>query len=267
MSEHSHLDICSTAINIIKACASSQGFLSGANKIAEKSRQDYVSDIDIAAEHFLTREISKLYPKHRILGEETVENGAALAGYCWLVDPLDGTHNFINNIPCYCISLALLKDGKPVVAIVYDILHDEMFDAVKGHGFRVNGASITTPNNDKAAITISSGTVDRILDIDPKGLADLRQIGRFRIFGSQALHLAYVAAGRLKAAISVEAKLWDDAAGALLVTEAGGFYGGFKGQPLDQFTKVSKTTGLCSLACQAALIDMFSNILGGYSSD
>ena len=266
MADRLYTDICSTAIDIVKACAASQGFLSGANEISEKARQDYVSDIDIAAEQFLTQEISKRYPEHRVLGEETVEDGVALAGHCWLIDPLDGTQNFINNIPFFCISLALLKDGEPVVAIVYDILHDELFDAVKGHGFRVNGTP-TIPSNDKAAITISSGTIDRVLDINPQGLADLRQIGRFRIFGSQALHLAYVAVGRIKAAISVEAKLWDDAAGALLVTEAGGFYGGFNGQPLDQFTKVSKTTGLCSLACPAALVDPLSSILGGYISD
>lgn len=220
-------------------------------QINQKASQDFVTNIDIESEQFLVKAISEKFPDHQILSEESFQSSSSVQGYYWMVDPLDGTSNLIAGIPFYCVSIALLRDGEPVVSVIYDVNHNEIFDAVSGMGARLNQSPITnTPSNKDLAIAISSGTVDLLLRENISFLQTIRQIAKIRTLGSQALQLAYVACGRLRANISMEAKPWDDAAGALILKESFCYYSKFDGSDIFPMTKFS-TDGLQSVACSS----------------
>lgn len=202
----------------------------------EKAQGDFVSNVDLEAEEFLMRRLRKLFPDHMVIGEESFQALESVDGYIWIIDPLDGTYNFVNGLPFYGVSLALLKDGEPVVGMVVDRLQADVFDAVKGGGARHNGR-IMRHDPARAAhapIAISSGFVMWAMEHATAGpLRKLQQLTpKFRIMGAQALQLCYVGQGRLRANISCEAKLWDDVAGALIAQEAGVHYSNFVGDPL-----------------------------------
>lgn len=196
---------------------------------------DLVTKTDTEIEQFIQQEIRRNFPDHGIIGEETVQaTYDTISDYCWLIDPLDGTVNFALGIPFFCVSLALLKSGQPILGVIYDPVRDELFHAQLGNGSFVNDELLRIETNSKSSNPIggSSGVLkwsarhkDETLILNL-----LEQFGKLRILGSQALHLCYVAAGRLNAAISWEARLWDDAAGALIAQEAGALYTDFSGQ-------------------------------------
>ena len=250
---------------ILEDCRKSIDFGKGVADVKEKERLDYVTDIDVASQSFLTTQLLAKFPDFSVVGEENVDDGKSLSGYCWIVDPLDGTFNFVSGIPFYCISIALLHEGEPVIAAIYDLLHNELFDAVKDCGSRVNGKKIKEIQHGGEAIAISSGVVDYFSNQRSDGLARLRKLAKLRILGAQALQLAYVASGRLQACMSVEAKLWDDIAGALIIQESGKFYGGFSGEDFPAFLTIEKSKELYSLACNLEIKDQLVKILKGVS--
>lgn len=212
-----------------------------ATKISSKQNEtgyDVVTDVDIKVEAIvidaLKKTCAKLLPKTLskntiYVGEENfVEMAQVSQQLIWVLDPLDGTLNFANGLPNYCISLGLIADGIPVLGIVIDVISGEIFDAINGNGARLNKKKITWNNQDdyKAPMTLSTGTIRWLLDNDCHNLlSDLFNMnGRLRLAGSQALQLCWAATGRLGININREARIWDDIAGALIAKEAGASY-------------------------------------------
>jgi myo-inositol-1(or 4)-monophosphatase len=190
-----------------------------------KQPGDITTEIDRQAETAILSRIREAYPDHAFLGEETGATGASR--YRWIVDPLDGTVNYVRAIPYYAVSVALEVDGAPVLGLVADPVRREYFTAIKGGGAFCNGKSLAVSRRtslDEAVI----GTVvppprwpgmPAYLD---QFCAVARTAAGMRRAGAAALDLASVAAGRLDGFFVVSLKRWDLAAGALLVEEAGG---------------------------------------------
>ncbi|MGA0585875.1 inositol monophosphatase family protein [Dyella sp. KRB-257] len=201
--------------------------------VVEKQQLDFVSEVDKLAEAEIIKELRRAYPDHAILGEES---GAIGKGPLqWVIDPLDGTHNYLRGIPHFSVSIALLEKGVPVHGVVFDPLRDELYTASKGDGAFLNdrrmrvskrenlgGAMIATgfPYRQRAHLTPQ-------LDMTRAILGQAEDIRRS---GSAALDLAYTAAGRYDGYFEIGLKPWDMAAGVLLVHEAGGRYCDFAGR-------------------------------------
>ena len=207
--------------------------------VVEKDRMDYASEVDGLAEAEIVKELRRAMPDCAILGEET---GAAGRGrQTFVIDPLDGTSNYLHGIPHFCVSIALVENGEPTHGVIFDPLRNDLFTASRGSGATLNerkirvserkdlgGAMVITgfPPRERARSTAQLKCVDAVL-LDAE---DIRRTG------SAALDLAYVACGRADAYFEAGVKPWDIAAGVLLVREAGGKVCDFRGRstgPMD----------------------------------
>jgi len=204
--------------------------------VTEKHFNDFVTEVDQAAEAAIIEVLKTAYPDHAILAEES---GASAnlhdeSEYVWIIDPLDGTTNFIHGFPQYCVSIALQHRGIITQAVVYDPTRNEMFTASKGGGAFLNDKRIRVTRCDKIAdALIGTGFpsrdlsgLDQYLDMFKVMTAKCQGLRRP---GAAALDLAYVATGRLDGFFEKGLAPWDIAAGSLLVTEAGGIVGNFVG--------------------------------------
>jgi len=198
-------------------------------EVKAKGVNDFVSEVDIAAEKEIIYHLSRAYPDHAFEGEETGLTGDAEAAYRWLIDPLDGTTNFVRGIPHYGVSIACLHKGKVEHAVIVDPVRREEFTASRGRGAQLNGRRIrvsSLPGLDGALLGTGIPFKDHCDDkLGPysKSIEILaRQCAGIRRAGAASLDLAYVAAGRLDAFWEIGLSPWDVAAGALLVREAGG---------------------------------------------
>ena len=207
-------------------------------EIEEKGKNDFVSEVDRRAEQEIIYHILKAHPDHAIQAEE----GGFHAGnkgdsdYLWIIDPLDGTTNFLRGIPHYAISIACQYRGTTEHALIYDPVRDEAFSASRGRGAKLNDYRIrVTKRNGLDGALIGTGIPFRSHHVDqlPAYTRALEQIASeragIRRAGAAALDLAYVAAGRLDAFWERGLQPWDIAAGALLVQEAGGLVSDFQG--------------------------------------
>jgi myo-inositol-1(or 4)-monophosphatase len=193
--------------------------------ITEKSENDFVTEADQAAEDTIIKTIRKAYPDHGFLAEESGLQGSG--DYQWIIDPLDGTTNFLHGLPQFAISIALQHRGQLVSAVVYDPLREELFTADKGNGAFLNDRRIRVSGRrtlDGALIGTGIPFRDHRYVDQYLGMmkAMLRDTAGIRRPGSAALDFAYVAAGRLDGFWELGLSNWDFAAGALLVREAGG---------------------------------------------
>ena len=194
-----------------------------------KAAADFVTEVDIAAEQEILYQLGKAYPEHRFLCEESGVSGNEGADYTWVIDPLDGTSNFLRGIPHYAISIACLHRGKIEHAVVYDPVRREEFIASRGRGAQLNGHRIRVGSRHELTDSLIGtgvpflGHCDEHLDWYTQALAAItsRSMG-VRRAGAASLDLAYVAAGRLDGFWEMGLNQWDIAAGALLVREAGG---------------------------------------------
>lgn len=200
-------------------------------KVTEKNPDDYVTDIDQRAEQAIINLIQKSYPQHAILAEESGMHGSSET--VWIVDPLDGSRNFIHSCPHYAVSIAIQQAGKIEHGVVYDPLRDELFVASAGAGASLNGRRLrlVAKSAEKAfiALTYPQPTTEEALSWAKKIALLSTQCGGIRKMGSAVLDLAYLAAGRFDVCVTDRLKLWDFAAGALLVTEAGGLISNWQG--------------------------------------
>lgn len=201
--------------------------------VVEKQQMDFVSEVDKLAEAEIIKELRRAYPDHAILAEES---GALGKGpLTWVIDPLDGTHNYLRSIPHFCVSIALLEKGVPIHAVVFDPLRDELYTASKGDGAFLNDRRMRVSKRENlGGAMIATGFPFRQrahlaaqLDMTRAILGQAEDIRRS---GSAALDLAYVAAGRYDGYFEIGLKPWDMAAGVLLVHEAGGRYCDFAGR-------------------------------------
>ncbi len=204
--------------------------------VKSKSANDFVSDVDVAAEKEITYHLRKAYPDHAILGEEGGLDGDENAEYLWIIDPLDGTTNFIRGIPHYAISIACLHKGKLEHAVVVDPVRREEFTASRGRGAQLNGRRLRVsalPSLDGALLGTGIPFRNRDQEKLPQYCKSLEvlagQTAGIRRAGAASLDLAYVAAGRFDGFWEIGLAKWDIAAGALLVREAGGLVGDLDG--------------------------------------
>lgn len=205
--------------------------------ITEKSKNDFVTEIDTQAEQQIIYTIRKAYPNHAIRAEESGEQQGSDEGSdtVWIIDPLDGTTNFIHGIPHFAISIAVMIKGRVEHGLIYDPVRDETFSATRGSGARLNHHRIRVTKQPKIdSALLGTGLPFRshhLLETYLKTLIDLsRQASDIRRAGSAALDLAYVAAGRLDGYWEFDLAAWDLAAGALIVKEAGGYVTDFDGR-------------------------------------
>ena len=201
--------------------------------IEEKAKNNFVSEVDMLAEQAIIRTIQKYYPQHGILAEETGTQ-AEKSDTQWIIDPLDGTTNFLHQFPQFSVSIAVMEKGRLMHAVVFDPLRDEMFHASRGEGARLNNRRIRVTeqkNLDKALL--ATGFPYYEFDYVDSYLASFKAFmtstAGIRRAGSAALDLAYVAAGRVDGYWEFNLKPWDIAAGILLVKEAGGLCTDFAG--------------------------------------
>jgi myo-inositol-1(or 4)-monophosphatase len=202
--------------------------------VDRKQRNDFVSDVDRQAEADIIAILLKSFPDHAVLGEESGAQGNANSDYRWIIDPLDGTTNFLHGFPHFSVSIALEHKGRLFQAVVYDPVIQELFTASRGEGAWLNNKRLRvsrTTNIENALIGTGFPYRDgQDLDFYQRTLRHYtEQSGGIRRAGSAALDLAYVAAGRLDGAWLVGLQAWDLAAGGLLVREAGGLLNDFAG--------------------------------------
>ena len=202
--------------------------------ISNKNFNDYVTEVDLASEKEIIRILGDAYPKHEFLGEET--GLSQNADDIWIIDPLDGTTNFLHNYPQYCVSIALQQKGEITQAVIYDPNRNDLFTASKGNGAYLNDRRIRVTNKTNLQdCLIGTGFPFRDfthLPVYLKIFEDMvRSTSGVRRPGSAALDLAYVAAGWFDGFFEINLSKWDIAAGGLIVTEAGGIVSDFSENP------------------------------------
>ena len=191
----------------------------------KKARHDYVTEVDKACEEEIVREIKRYYPEHSFLCEEGGASGESEV--VWVIDPLDGTSNYMHGIPHFAVSIAQQVNGRTEHAVVYDPMRDEMFTASRGSGAYLNQKRIRVSARsglDSAVLATAFPFRQRnqLQSYARVFQAILSKIEDFRRAGTASLDLAWVAAGRLDGFFELGLKPWDVAAGALIVREAGG---------------------------------------------
>lgn len=201
--------------------------------ITEKSRNDFVTEVDKLSEEIIINEIHKNYPNHAILGEESGEHPSN-DDFCWIIDPLDGTRNFVHGFPQFSISIAVMKKNQLETGLVYDPIRQELFTATRGQGAYLNSRRIRVSGIRKIEVAlIGTGLPFRNKENTQQYFGVLEKVfthcGDIRRAGSAALDLAYVAAGRLDGFWESNLKIWDVAAASLMIKEAGGLVTDFKG--------------------------------------
>ena len=233
-------------------------------RVSVKQTNDFVTEVDQKAEEIIIDTLLTAYPGHGILAEESgSEHGAKDSEFVWIIDPLDGTTNFIHGFPVYCVSIALAVRGKVEQAVVYDPTRNDVFCATKGRGAYMNDRRIRVAKRTRLQeCLIATGFPYRPSDKLKTYLNMLgdvmSQCAGVRRPGAAALDLAYVAAGFSDGFFETGLKPWDVAAGSLLVQEAGGLVGNFTGE--SEFLDL----GEC-LAANPRIYGQLVSALGKYS--
>jgi myo-inositol-1(or 4)-monophosphatase len=199
-------------------------------QVSKKGPADFVSTADLNAERIIKEELTKVRPGYSFLMEESGATGAENAQGRWIVDPLDGTSNFLHGVPHWAISIALEFENEIVAGVIYDPVKNEMFTTEKGAGAWVNGRRCRVSGRDvlgEAMIATGIPTYGRMANDSTDYMEQLKsvagKVGSLRRAGAASLDLAYVAAGRYDGFWELSLSPWDVAAGVLLITEAGGF--------------------------------------------
>ena len=199
--------------------------------VSTKGPGDYVTDIDRIAEDAIIQTLSDAYPDHAFVAEESGVTGGE-SDFRWIIDPLDGTKNFIHGFPNYAVSIALAVRGQIEQAVIYDPNRNELFTASRGGGAFLNDRRIRVSpclSLDTAIVCVTSGF--GVQHPQSPFITDLiTKSNGFRRLGSTVLELAYLASGRLDAYCGLKQNAWDTAAGSLLVLEAGGLIGDLQGE-------------------------------------
>ena len=206
-------------------------------RVTRKRPNDFVTEVDHAAEQAIIDVLHRAYPDHAILAEESgaIPGNAPESEYTWIIDPLDGTTNFIHGFPQYAVSIALKHKDLVTQGVIYDPTKNELFTASRGRGAYLNERRLRVSRRPQLAeALIGTGFPFRELQNLDEYLAMFRELtartAGLRRAGAASLDIAYVAAGRLDGFWELGLSAWDMAAGALLVQEAGGLVGDFRGE-------------------------------------
>jgi myo-inositol-1(or 4)-monophosphatase len=203
-------------------------------KIAYKGAIDLVTPVDRDSERRIVTVLKRNFPGHSILAEEETDLINAQSPYCWIIDPLDGTTNFVHSYPQFCVSIALEHDGEVILGLVYDPLRRECFSAIKGQGAALDGNPIKVSAVDE----LDKALLATGFPYDRRDQADY-YLAFFKAFmirtqgirrsGSAALDLCYLACGRIDGFWELKLRPWDTAAASLIIEEAGGKLSDFSG--------------------------------------
>lgn len=215
--------------------------------VHEKGPKDLVTDADLASQKAIRDMLSNAYPDYAFVGEEEGENdppanvrsGDADAPPCWVVDPLDGTVNYVHRLQSFAVSIGLYAAGKMRLGVIYDPTRDEMFTAIDGQGAHCNDRKLSASGctrideslvacSFRAGVQGDSPEVTRFVNV-------LEQCRSLRRLGSCALNMCYVAAGRLDGYWATNVAAWDSAAGTVIAREAGAILDGYGGEPFDDW--------------------------------
>ncbi len=212
--------------------------------VEHKGRQDFVSRADREVEELIRGRIGERFPADAVIGEE---QGGRTAERVWITDPIDGTANFLRGIPYWSTTLAFVAEGRPLIGLTYDPVHDELFAAVAGRGARLDGRPIRVSKAarpEEACVGLSFSFRSPIADY-LRVMEGLLAAGfDHRRMGSAALALAHLAAGRLDASFAPRTHSWDVLSGLLLVREAGGVTSEFTGDPFESRAALAATPGI-----------------------
>ena len=219
----------------------------------EKGPSDYVTDADLASQKVVRETLVSRFPEHLFVGEESQGDppDANDERICWVVDPLDGTTNYLHGNPYFSVSIAAVRKGQPVVGVIFNPVSHELFWAAEGAGAWLGEQRLATSKVDQLSDALMAVSLPHSVHAESPDLTDFSDVapycqGLLRT-GSAALNLAFVAAGRLDAFWAREIQVWDIAAGVLLVREAGGDVTNAQGQPLNVWHPP------CFACCGAAL--------------
>jgi myo-inositol-1(or 4)-monophosphatase len=259
------VDLIETYLETAKIAAREAGRLLGESygkrgEIMYKGTVDLVTLFDRLSQDMIFRRLSAAFPDHGFLAEEGLSRQGA-SDLRWIFDPLDGTTNFAHTFPVFCVSIALEKAGSVILGVVYDPTRDELFEAVRGQGARLNGRPIRVSGiAELGKALLATGFP---YDVRTSRVNNVREFGDFvvraqaiRRGGSAALDLCYVACGRFDGFWELKLKPWDVAAGALIVEEAGGTVSDFDGGPFDPFVERA-------LACNGLIQGEMMEVLRG----
>lgn len=218
----------------------------------KSNADDLVTNMDRKVESFLINKIREHYPYHQILGEEgSGDDVQSLDGTVWIIDPIDGTMNFVHQQTNFAISIAVYHEGIGKVGLIYSVVNDEMFHVVAGNGAYLNQTKLPKLEEvelEKSIIAINATWITHNKRIDPAILIPIVDKCRgTRSYGSAAIELAFVAAGRLDAYITMRLSPWDFAAGKILIEEVGGTISNLDGDPLNLLDKNSIFAGTANL--------------------
>ena len=234
----------------------------GSFNVEEKRKDDLVTDIDRQCEQIVSSTLLKSYREHAVLGEEGGLQGNPNSEYVWIIDPIDGTTNFVKGIPHCAVSIGLHQNGRPLLGVVFDPINDEMFTAARGEGAFLNSRRIRVSSHDSLSGAIICTApparyrerMDAYLGLFAK-LVD--QCADIRRTGCASLDICYTACGRFDGYLEQGLKSWDFAAGEIILREAGGIATDFAGT--DRYSKTGNIVvgnprivqGLLTKVCDA----------------
>lgn len=198
-----------------------------------KTPDEVITTADPICQKIIIDHIRETYPDHGFLAEEGKDGNLYRVRpreeeTWWVIDPIDGTNNFANGLLCFCVSVAAVYQGRPVVGVIYDPTTDSMYSTAAGQDALLNGSRIQVSQDAVSKFT-SFGIDSHVHPKTDKAILEIMQKTRFRCLGATALHMAYVAKGSMIGMITTSARLWDIAAGVLLVEQAGGKTGTLEG--------------------------------------
>lgn len=235
-----------------------------------KAAQDYVTDLDLVVDEFLQQALSALQPGVPVLSEERAADRPGPIPAFWIVDPIDGTHNLMARVPFVGISVALVDAKGPCFGAVASMTDGTLWVAARGEGAWEKRAGqpmrpLLLPREAPSELLVlSTGLLDALMAEGGGRWPALRRLGKLRNLGAQALHLCGVAAGQFAAAGSIEARIWDEAAGGLILREAGGIWASAAdAADWQDPAALMEVRQLRSLACHPAVAETVSAILHG----
>lgn len=217
-------------------------FKTSFNINTKSNPNDLVTDIDKRTEQFFIEKINKTYPDHRIMGEEGFGDEVEdLSGVIWFLDPIDGTMNFVHQQTNFAISIGIYEEGIGKIGLIYDVTKDELYHCKRGEGLYINDEKIKSLKPVKLSeslLAINATWVTENHRIDPRTFSPLlKKIRGTRSYGSAAIEMAYVAAGRLDGYVSLRLAPWDFAAGKILIEEVGGICTTVDNESIDMLRK------------------------------
>lgn len=214
------------------------------NVTTKSNPNDLVTDLDKATEQYFISKINSTFPDHQILGEEGYGDEVKdLSGVVWIIDPIDGTMNFVHQQRNFAISIGIYIDGEGIIGLIYDVVHDELYHCIKGNGVFLNGQALPKLEKTKvkeAILAMNATWVTPNRRINHELLIPLvKAVRGTRSYGSAAMEMVYVATGRIDAYITPRLAPWDIAAGIIMIEELGGVATNLRGEDFDMLKENS----------------------------